>query len=341
MKSNDENRSDDSASSFEIGSFRPADAEGIVRLFQAVYGGGYPIRLFYDPGALTRANETGDYHSIVARNSTGEVIAVQHLFRSTPHHALYETGSGLVLKEYRKLGLTKRMMHFIFDEWLIGTPEIEETFGEAVCNHTHMQKVVADLVHVPTAIEVALMPAKTYDQERSSAGRVAAVLAFRCFRPHPHSVSVPEAYEKQMKILYAGLDDARTLLVADHPLPVGETSDGQVTIFDFARVARVAVQRAGRDLDNYLENIEKEVAQRNIAVIQVWIKLNSPSSGAATEVLRKRGYFFGGLLPRWFNEDGLLMQKLFVAPDFDSIQLYSNRAKEILRMVKEDWSRTV
>ena len=66
---------------FDVGYFRPEDAEGIVNLFNAVYGDGYPIRLFYDPQAIIAANEAGEYYSIVARTSTGQVIGVIHLYR--------------------------------------------------------------------------------------------------------------------------------------------------------------------------------------------------------------------------------------------------------------------
>jgi hypothetical protein len=60
----------------------------------------------------------------------------------------------------------------------------------------------------------------------------------------------------------------------------------------------------------------------------------------AVDILRSKGYFFGGVFPRWFDEDGLLMQRLVCEPYFDAIQLYSDEAKEILSIVKEDWART-
>lgn len=52
------------------------------------------------------------------------------------------------------------------------------------------------------------------------------------------------------------------------------------------------------------------------------------------------GYFFGGALPRWFDGDGFLMQKLLCSPYFESIQLFSNFSKELLEVVKKDWKRT-
>ena len=179
------------APQFEVGPFRPADAQGIVQLFRSVYGEGYPIRVFYDEKQLTEANAAGEYYSIVARTTEGQVVGVEHLFRSAPFDRLYEVGAGLVNREYRKLGVNNQMMQFIFDVWVPAQDNIEATFGEAVCNHTHMQKVVRSLAHVETALEVALMPAEAYDAERSARGRVASLAVFRCYKSKTHTVYLP------------------------------------------------------------------------------------------------------------------------------------------------------
>jgi len=44
-KKHDEERSS-REEAFEVGFFRPEDAEGIVSLFRTVYGDDYPIRIF-------------------------------------------------------------------------------------------------------------------------------------------------------------------------------------------------------------------------------------------------------------------------------------------------------
>lgn len=53
-------------------------------------------------------------------------------------------------------------------------------------------------------------------------------------------------------------------------------------------------------------------------------------------MLRGRGFFLRGLLPPWFDDDGLLMQKIMDRPDREGIHLYSGRAIRILGMVKWD-----
>lgn len=339
MQAKDLSQDNGSTSDFEVGPFKPEDAQGIVELFRAVYGEGYPIRVFYDAGKLTEANARGQYYSIVARNPSGKVVGVQHLFRSAPCNNLYEAGAGLVDREYRKLGLIKEMLGFAFEGWVPRQNLIEETFGEAVCNHTHMQKTVSTFSHVETALEVALMPAEAYSAEQSAKGRVAALLVFRCYKPKPHTVYLPRQYEKELRFLYSALDDTRRLEIVDEDLPRDQSSQAEMTVFDFAKVARIAVYTTGPDLEPYLENLEKQAMDRKVVVFQVWLKLGSAWTGSAVDIMMRRGYYIGGILPRWFDEDGLLMQKLLVDPDFDGIQLYSGRAKEILAIVMKDWER--
>ncbi len=327
------------AEEFEVGSFRPEDAEGIAALFRAVYGEAYPVRVFYDPKALTEANSDGRYYSFVARNADGKVVGGLQLFRSAPYEALYELGSGLVSPEYRKLGLNRRMFDFALEEWIPRREGIEEVWGEPVCNHVINQKVCLDFQYFETALEVALMPAEAYDKEKSASGRVAALTAFRCYRPNPHTVYLPSVYQKELELLYSVLDDQRTFLVSDQSLPDAIQSHADMTVFEFAGVCRIAVRSMGSDFDEYMREIEAKAVDRNVVVLQAWLNLGHPQVGAAVHVLRNRGYFLGGLLPRWFGEDGLLMQKILVDPCFDSIHLYSDRAKQIFAMVQADWVR--
>jgi hypothetical protein len=340
MEADNKEQTRDSEEQIEVDLFRPADAKGIVDLFRAVYGEGYPIKVFYDVKGLTDANAQGDYYSIVARTQSGKVVGVEHLYRSAPYKFLYETGAGLVLKEYRQFGVNTRMLKFVYDEWVPKQASIEQTFGEAVCNHPYMQRVVSQLLHIETALEVAVMPAEAYDKERSASGRVAALLIFRCYKPKPHAVFLPPAYDNELRWIYSRLDDIRDISLGEKSLPANLSSKAEMTVFDFAKVARIAMHEMGNDLGEYLTNLENQALAQKAVVIQVWLKLSAPWSGPAVDILRSKGYFFGGVLPRWFDEDGLLMQKLVCEPDFDGIQLYSDVAKEILSIVKEDWART-
>jgi len=341
MNREDEKTTLQEPESFYVDEFRPEDAEGIASLFKAVYGEGYPIRLFYDPEAIIAANKDGRYISVVARTDSGKVIGVSHLYPSAPCRGLYETGVGLVLKEYRKAGANREMLKYLYEKFTPEHRHIEELFGEPVCNHVVMQKAVAALGFKEAAIEIALMPAEAYTAEKSATGRVASLDVFRSYVPKPHRIFVPLVYEELLKRIYARLDDQRDIVAADGVLPENVPTQTKISIFDYARVARIAVAQAGGNFSDILSRLENEARAKNAVVFQVWLNLTEPWVGKAVEILRQRGYFFGGAFPRWFDGDGLLLQKLECPPDFENIVIYSEEAKQLLNIIQKDWEKTI
>ena len=321
---------------FAIGAFRPEDAEGIVALFRAVYGEGYPIRLFYDPQAIVRGNRDGSTLSIVVRDPAGAVVGVNHLVRTAPFAGVYEHAAGLVLKEYRGTGVMGRAQAYLYNEYTPSQPQIEELFGEPVCNHVTLQKGVIRHGFIETGLEVALMPAEAYMTEKSARGRVATLDVFRCYVPKPHRIFVPAVYEAVLKGIYARLDDRREMVLADSGLAADGSTEATLTVFGFSRVARMAVSRAGADFVSRLSGLEAEARRQNAMVFQVWLKATEPWIGQATELLRGQGYFFGGAFPRWFDGDGLMLQKLECPPDFEEIVLLTDFSKELLAFIRRD-----
>lgn len=323
-----------------VGLFRKEDGPGIARLFKTVYGDGYPVRRFYSPDGLLEAHDSGESFSLTARKADGAVIGHMALFRSSPYHNLYEAGAGLVLPEYRKAGINKMLLTHLYERLAPGLG-VDEVWGEAVCNHIIMQKTVGQYKHIETGLEVDLMPAEAYEQEKSASGRVASVVCFRAYKSRPHTVYLPPAYETELRFLYGALDDRRNLEISQEVLaPTVQTSVTTQT-FEFAHVSRIGVSALGKDFQPVFERLEQELLGHPTRVIQVWLNLACPWVGPAVTMLRGRGYFLGGILPRWFDDDGLLMQKIIGRPDWDGINLYSDRAKEILDLVQADWERVV
>lgn len=327
--------------SFQIGRFHPQDAEGISRLVRSVYGEHYPIRLFYDSKAILEANQEGRYLSFVARTESGDVVGVTHLFPSTPNPTLLECGVGMVHRDYRGSGFNTRILHYIYEEYVPTDSKIEAVFGEAVCNHTIQHKLARKFGFVETAIEVALMPAEAYSKENSAAGRVATMDAFRTYRKKPHRVYLPEAYGDFLQAIYACLDDQREIAISEMKPSEAGSSVIDLEVFDFARVARLAVRTIGADFAEVFDAMEKQALSRKVVVLQAWLDLGTPWVGQAVEALRKRGYFLGGLLPRWFDSDGLLLQKLLCPGDYDQIHLLSDFSKSMLAYIQKDHHRAL
>ena len=322
----------------EIDFFRPEDAPGVARLFRQVYGEGYPIDIYYHPERLIEENAAGRVLSSVARTQDGEVVGHDALVLLDPASRLYENAAGMVLPSCRGQGVFFRLMkHNIFD--YAERCGLQEILGEPVCNHLQLQKMCLQLGYRETGMEVDLMPAAAYTTEQSAQGRVSVLLGYFLHKPVPRTVFLPPVYRDELEYLYAGIGVDRTFAGTNGELPAAGDSQGKMDTFASAQVVRISIHRIGSDLEAFILRLENEACNRDTEIFQVWLPLTSPCASGATDILRRHGYFIGGLLPGRFDGDGLLMQKVNGETDWGSIALYSEHAKRIADMVRSDQKR--
>ena len=88
-----------------------------------------------------------------------------------------------------------------------------------------------------------------------------------------------------------------------------------------------------------IDGLAEKYTEAGAVVLQVFLPLDQPWAGALVDVLNRRGFFFSALVPRWFDSDALLLQKLIHSINYDAIQLYSDLAKDMLEFVQEDRTR--
>lgn len=323
---------------FKAGYFEPADGPGVARLFYAIYGDGYPIDTYYIPERLSEENRRGTIRSVVARTVSGDVVSHVAFYRSSPPNPnLYEYGVGLTLPGYRPTMAFFRVTQLLMK--LVGHDGIDGFFGEAVCNHITTQKLSKHAQALETAVEPALMPARAYETEQSAAGRVGCMVYFRVDVDCRRRLYLPACYRDDLGLIMDGLNLDRELIDADNNLPY---SGGEIDVkrFDFAGVARCTVTIPGAGLAGRLAELERELQSAGYALSQIFVDLGKPWSGGIVEQLRNAGYSLGGLLPVWFGDDGLLMQKHFVDPDFDGMKIYSDRGRRLVELVRRDWERS-
>ncbi len=317
--------------------FTPEYAEGVAKCFNQVYGEGYPIDTYINPKKLIEENRARRVISVIARTINGQVVGHVALFNSDPCNLnIYESGSGVVIKEYRNTAkLFSRMAKLSED---IALEEgIHGIYGEPVCNHPFSQKMTYNLKWITTALEVDLMPASAYEKEGSASGRVSVFWGFKTLVPNPHTVYLPKIYKDFFRLIYKRVEDKRDIKVSTAYIPPDNKTNIDTYYFEFANVLRMAIKDTGNDFEEKLEDIEKEAKNRGILCFQAWLNLGKPYVGEAVEILRKRGYFIGGLLTRWFDTDGILMQKLITKPCWDDIVVAFEHDKIILEAAYNDW----
>ncbi len=318
--------------------FKPEYAKGITECFRAIYGDDYPNKVYYDPEALTEENIANRIISTVVKTRENKIVGHCSLFSSNPcNYKIYESGSGLVLPEYRNTAkLFTRMVGLNIE---MGKElGIEGVYGEPVCNHPYSQKMCHNLKTIITGLEVDLMPAKTYTKDKNVSGRVSTFWGLTTIVPKKfHKVYIPQIYKDYFDNIYKRLEDKRDVSFSFQPLPQKIKSKINTEIFDFADVARMAVYEIGQDFEEAYIKEESKALKKGVVSLQVWLNLGVPWVNNAVNILRGRQYFTGGLLQRWFDTDGILMQKIIGQPCWNDIQIAFEEDKFIFEYVKRDW----
>ncbi|MFO7802093.1 MAG: GNAT family N-acetyltransferase [Desulfovermiculus sp.] len=321
---------------WQADSMHPEDAEGVCRLFRLVYGPDYPIKTYIQPDELIKENRAGRILSSVARTENQDIVGHVAIFYSAPSDQVLECGSAVVHRHYRHANIAAQLTTHVQKR---ATQELQaaEIWLESVLNHDFSQKICRSMNFRSLAFEVDLMPAAAYTKERSAPGRVSTLMDFLLLNPRPHRVLLPAAYKDQLQILYSHLPADRDLGAADPDFNPEQSSQIQSQTFPFAQVARMAIHQVGRDFQDICIQKDKEGLDQGMEVLQTWLRLTDPGVGRAVDFLRTQGYFFGGLLPRWFDDDGLLMQKTLSSPRWDEMRIAFDQGRMLADMVKEDW----
>lgn len=326
---------------FTVDRFKPEDAWGVVQCCYSIYGGGYPVDTYYIPELLIEENRTGNIYGVVARTADGRVAGYGALYRSTPpFKGIYEAGQYIVRKEYRNSRAAFEINNFIIKR-LTHEIGLDAFFGETVCRHLISQKIGARAGTVETGIELDLMPEPASEVEDGQAGRVAALLMFKVLKDRPHEIYLPETYADFAGNCITDMGLSRTVKnISIDSRGTGESHSTQ-QYFKEAAVARLSITMAGTDARHVLDDFESTAFRMGCKVRQVFLNIGDPGIGEIFNALLSDGYFIGGYLPRWFDTDGFLLQKLTEAPNLEAIRLYSDRAKELLEFTLKDRERTL
>lgn len=319
---------------WELALFQPRDAAGVVALYREVYGDSYPVAEVYDPAALVRQEEEGVTWRAVARDPDGVVIGQMAFYRSTPPNPkLYEGGQLMVAHKWRQTSVGMDLTQYALDEIPL-RHGLDQLWGEAVCNHLFTQIVMTKRGYRETGLEVALMPGDS----AQGGERVSTVLIFTAPGEAGQTVYVPDRYQEAFALLYGDLGGGCTFVEATAPLPQAGATEGAIEVFAGAGVARLSVNKIGADFEAQVAQWESQASVAGTVVLQAFLRLGEETVGAAVEILRRRGYFLGGVLPGWYGGDGLLMQKVSIAVDEKAIHVYTKKARAMKALLLEDWA---
>lgn len=304
--------------------------------FRAAYGEAFPVKYVYQPEAVLEEIRHNRLAALLAVDEGNRAAGYVSVFKSAPNPRLWEAGNLVVVPAYRQTDVGMRLAATYTDGTLFAKATSDGLFGEAVCCHYFTQVNSVKAGHADFALELDQLDGPSFKDNRTGSARVSCVLNFKEYSPPTGPVYLPPVYESFLRQLALPLTP-RNFLAATAPLPAGTLTRHEDHYYEAAQTWKVAVGEIGADWAQFTAGLLAEARRRGVVSLQITLNAACPGIGAAVEILRSQGFFFGGLAPRWFGSDGLLMQQVLgIATEYEHIRLYSPIAKELLAYIQAD-----
>ena len=330
---------DNASDAFTVRRFRADDAAGVCQCFRRIYGDSYPRRDVYDPARLGEVNRSGKLSSLVAQHESGQ-IAAHIALEPAMLGAVAEVGMALVLPEFRRYGLFRRLREFATLEG--GKLGLAGLFSETETDNIAVQTVTRYSERQPCGITLNLWP----DAVRlagptgtARAGRWSFVLQFGYLKP-PAQVLVH---------LPTHLRDMVTRIYAQYGLAIdfrgGESlaAGGRsvVNLYPATQSVFFRVQQAGAEALGQLTRTHDDF-RRDERFVSMYLEL--PLAQAQTVEMclhaERLGFFFSGIGPHYCNDgDALRLQCLKNDPHCTLLRVLHPFAQELLAYVGREWER--
>ena len=305
-------------------------------LFRAIYGDAFPVQYVYHADLIMAEIEGGRLDASIAFDAVGNPAGYIALYKNAPNPQLWEGGNLLVLPDSAGSNLAWLLVQHYAQPENIPATGSDGIFGEAVCHHYFTQMGGVKCGFGDYALMLDQVNGASFQEHGPETERVACLLQFLEQSDPPDLCYLPEQYLEPLQKLLTPLRP-RTALPGSAPLPLtGETASSDVWFSD-AGTWRISVSSLGANWPAFLDQLLEQARQRQAVSLQVVLSAGLDCTTAAVQEMRQRGFFLGGLFPRWFGSDGIALQQVLgKEPDYDGIKLYSPVARELLGFIQTD-----
>lgn len=311
----------------------PEDAAVIVGLFRETYGEAYPHADMYQPEVLQRRIAKKEIQALLASAPGGRPVGYFAREKTAPNPELWEEKALAVVPDYKHTSAGLELMNQMQEA---GFASGSGVFSFPVCYQYFSQLACIKHGRSDVALCLDMVEGSIFKERQAGQGRVACLLNFSEYAKPAEPMYLPAVYEKILRDLAAPLQE-RVFKKAAGVLPAEGKTILETPGLPEAGSWSVAVREVGADWTQCLETLLAQARRQQAVSLRFIINAHRAAMGAAVEELRQRGFFFGGLAPRWFGSDGLIVQKVFhKEPDFEGIRLYSQQAKELCSFIRAD-----
>ena len=321
-----------------IRGLEPGDAPSLVRCVVRCYGDSYPFRAFYDADEIRSLLGRELLCSAVALDRQGEVVAHLGVVLGRRGARTGDMVLGIVDPRFRGRQLILQTGVCLAQQFahldLIGLYQFATTA------HAISQRLVLATSSIETGVLLGYLPEATSSMQRPTSPlgwRIPSIMLFLPLGEAPErKVYVPARYREMVSDIYSRIGLERQLVEADADLP-DERTRLRLVLETARSLARIEVERAGRDLVAEVSEVLREVASEGAQIVHLDLRLCDPSTPKSAELLRGLGFFFGGILPELRDGDVLRLQSTREGPrDRSGIEVFSQVGERLLDFVLDD-----
>jgi hypothetical protein len=320
---------------YTVRRLRAADAQGVVDCVRQVYGDSYIIHTeLYHPEEIVSLNEAGRLVSVVALDSSGEIVGHYALERPNPSYRVAESGEAMVRPEHQHHHLLEKMRLLLEEEaarlGLVGI------FGRTVTNHLFSQKMVERFGERPCGVSLGRTPRTFRNMREALSQRMSIVFYFKYLGTvDAVRIHVPLRHHEICRQIYEQFEVRLDPAVAQ---PVPDSGNFAVDHHTELKRANILVRRVGKDTADQVRAVHRELCRdQQVEVVYLELPLTEAGTPEACQALESQGFFFSGVAPLYFPEgDVLRLQFLNVELDTSVLQIESPFARSLLAYVDQE-----
>lgn len=333
------------------------DVPGLIRCVYRCYGYSYPDDLVYKPASLRHMLRSGLMRSVVAVDSSGEVIGHCSLTFAHSLDRVPEAGRLVVDPRYRGHHLAERLgkaRNAIAQE--LALPGL---WAECVTNHVASQRNLVALGAVETGLLIGVGPADVVmaGLANENEGRRALLPMFV-----PVTTALPQSPDQDVSTDHESGEKPVNSYISEHYASVAEglairtgrhrrwlTSGAElagrtrhfVDVNVGVGIASIWIDHAGADLAQVIARELDALVGYELGAVHIDLKLNDPMSPAAIEGLESLGFCWATWIPdERVDSDVLRLQRVGEHPtDVEHIHCATAEGEQLRDWVIAQWHR--
>lgn len=313
----------------------PADAPGVTRIVEDIYGDTYYPRDLYDPDEIVRRNADGTLVSCVALDTSGRVVG--HYALERPRHAnIAEASDALVEPAHRHHHLMEEMRLVLRAE--ANRVGLTGLVGYPVTNHLYSQKAEEHFGGHSCGIALGLWPRTFHNMPEPLPQRMSFVVSFKYLRLPAEAQHVATRHHEVIARTY---EQYGVPVRTSEPAPAVGPTEVALEHEPEVQTGTIHVRRVGDDTPSALrEGLEKLCNGFGARTITLELPLAQSGTAEACRAAEELGFYFCGLGPAFAADgDALLLQYLTEDIDLSLLQIDDPFARDLLAYVGQERER--